>query len=103
MKNFELDYLPGDEVWVKGQNRISIIDQVILGKTDKGEIDVIYTWCNYDYGPDLTEVWDDGEFTPEDIGVNVFDTYEEYQEKCPECVYYWEEYIKDAGDEFNVK
>lgn len=99
MKNFELNYLPGDEVWVKGQNRVSIIDQVILGKTDKGEIDILYTWYNLDHGPDLTELWDEGEFEPKDIGVTVFDTYEEYQEKCPEDFQYDEIYV---GDEFVV-
>lgn len=99
MKNFELNYLPGDEVWVKGQNRVSIIDQVILGKTDKDEIDVLYTWYNLDHGPDLTELWDEGEITPKDIGVTVFDTYEEYREKCPEDFQYDEIYV---GDEFRI-
>ena len=100
MKNIELNYLPGDEVWVEGQNRVSIIDQVILGKTDKGEIDVLYTWSNYDYSPDLTEVWDDGEFTPEDIGKTVFNSLEEYKKAFPEDFQYDEIYV---GDELRLE
>ena len=100
MKNIELNYLPGDKVWIKGQNRISIIDQVILGKTDKSELNVIYTWYNLDYSPDLTEVWDDGEFTSEDIDKTVFDSLGEYQEKCPKDFQYDEIYV---GDEFRLE
>lgn len=84
MKNFELNYLPGDEVWVAGQTRVSIIDQVILSEAHNGDTEVLYTWCNYDYGPDVTELWDDGEFTPEDIGKTVFDSLEDYERAFPE-------------------
>ena len=45
---------------------------------------MLYTWCNYDYVPDVTELWDDGEFTPEDIGKTVFDSLEDYEKAFPE-------------------
>ena len=56
MKNFELNYLPSDEVWIEGQTRVCIIDQVILSEAQNGDTEVLYTWCNYDYGPDVTEL-----------------------------------------------
>ena len=68
--------------------------------TDKGKINVIYTWYNLDYSPDLTEVWDDGEFTSEDIGKTVFDSLEEYEKAFPEDFQYDEIYV---GDELRLE
>lgn len=79
MKTIEVNYMPGDVCWVRGQYRECIIDQVIIQ-----EDDIIYTWCNYDHGPDLTELWDDGEFNAEDIGKTVFDSLEDYEKAFPE-------------------
>lgn len=84
MKIVELRYLPGDEVWVKGETRVCYIDQVILNKEHNGDIFTTYTWYNLDIGVDVTEVWNEGDFTPEDIGKTVFDSIEEYQKAFPE-------------------
>ena len=91
MKNIELNYLPGDEVWVRGQYRVCIIENVILNKVGNAPIDVTYEWYNFEVGPDITEVWDDGEFTPEDIGKTVFNSLEEYEKAFPEDFQYQEE------------
>lgn len=97
MKNFELNYLPGDTCWVRGQHRICIIENVILNKVGNAPIDVTYEWCNYDYGPDVTELWDDGSFTSEDVGKTVFDSLEDYEKAFPEefapCEYGGDELI----------
>ena len=84
MKNVELHYVPGDECWVQGQTRVCIIDQVILSEATNGDIEVTYTWCNFDHGPDVTELWDDGEFSSDDIGKTVFNSLEEYEKAFPE-------------------
>ena len=42
--------------------------------TDK---EIIFEWVQYDRGYELTEVWDNGEFTLDDVGKTVFLTREE--------------------------
>lgn len=79
MKTIELSYLPGDTCWVKGQYRECIIDEVIISENG-----ITYNWYNLDVGVDVTEVWDDGYFTNEDIGKTVFDSLEEYKKAFPE-------------------
>lgn len=79
MKTVEIRYLPGDTCWVKGQYRECIIENVVLEKDD-----VTYNWYNLDIGYDITEVWDDGYFTKDDIGKTVFDSLEDYEKAFPE-------------------
>ncbi len=83
MKTIELSYLPGVEVYIKGQDRTCYIENVSIRKIDKADgtftREVIYEWYNLDVGVDCTEVWDDGYFTEEDIGLRVFDSMEELQ------------------------
>ena len=81
MKNIDLNYLPGDELWIRGQDRVCIIENVILNKVGNATIHVTYEWYNLDVGPDVTEVWDDGSFTSEDIGKTVFDSLDEVKKK----------------------
>lgn len=79
MKTVELAYMPGDTCWVKGQYRECIIESVVI------EADgITYNWYNLDVGYDITEVWDDGDFTKDDIGKTVFDTLEELEKAFPE-------------------
>lgn len=96
MKIVELRYLPGDEVWIKGESRVCYIDQVILNKEHNGNIFTTYTWYNLDIGVDVTEVWNEGDFTPEDIGKTVFSTYKELADAYPE-----EYKVEYNGDEFS--
>lgn len=79
MRTIELTYGPGDECWVRGQNRACYIESVMLE-----EQGITYNWVNYDFGVDCTEVWDDGSFTSDDIGVTVFSTLEELEKAFPE-------------------
>lgn len=72
-KNVDIRYLPGDSVWISGQDRICYIDNVSIRKDDSGKFEVTYEWCNFDHGHDIIEVWDDGYFTNKDIGKIVFD------------------------------
>lgn len=96
MKNIELHFLPGDEVWIKDQYKVCIIDQIILSSEPNGDIDVTYTWYNLEYGVDVNELWDDGDFSTDDIGKTVFSTYEELEQAFPN-EYLVPEY---TGDEF---
>lgn len=80
MQTVELKYLPGDTCWVEGQYRECIIERVIIEEHNE----VTYEWYNVDRGVDCTEVWDDGYFTNEDIGVKVFDTLDELEKAFPE-------------------
>lgn len=90
MKNFELHYQPGDKVWIRGQYRECIIDFIVIDQND-----ITYNWYNLDVGVDITEVYDDGYFTVEDIGKSVFNSLKEYEEYYPEDF----EYPEYDGDE----
>ena len=79
MKTVELKYMPGDECWIRGQSRACYIDEITITEYGIG-----YNWVNYDYGVDVTEVWDDGYFEVDDIGKTVFDSLEELQKAFPE-------------------
>lgn len=79
MKTVEVKYMPGDTCWVRGQYRECIIENVVLEKDG-----ITYNWYNLDVGYDITEVWDDGCFTGEDLGKTVFDTLEELEKAFPE-------------------
>ena len=94
MKTVEVHYMPDDVVWVAGEYRECIIDQVIISKVGN-RTEIIYTWANYDYGVDVTELWNEGEFSSEDIGKTVFDSLEEYEKAFPEEF----NYPKYEGDE----
>lgn len=91
MKNFELHYQPGDKVWIRGQYRECIIDFIVIDQND-----ITYNWYNLDVGVDITEVYDDGYFTVEDIGKTVFNSLREYEEHYPEDF----EYPEYNGDGF---
>lgn len=88
MKTVELKYLPGDEVYVRGQDRTCFIENVSIRKIDKADStftrEVTYEWYNLDVGVDCTEVWDDGYFTEDEIGLFVFDSMEELMKTFPE-------------------
>ena len=86
MKTVELNFLPGDKCWVRGQRFECIIEDVIIGKED-----VTYNWYNLDIGYDTCEVWDDGYFTAEDIGKTVFSSLEDYEKAFPEDFYILED------------
>lgn len=79
MKTVEVNYMPGDTCWVRGQYRECIIENVVLEKDD-----ITYNWYNLDIGYDTTEVWDDGYFSSEDIGKTVFNSLEELENAFPE-------------------
>lgn len=79
MKTVEVKYMPGDACWVRGQYRECIIENVVIEKDG-----ITYNWYNLDVGYDITEVWDDGYFTGENIGKTVFDTLEELEKAFPE-------------------
>ena len=89
MVSIDLKYIPGDEVWIKGQYRVCYIDQVILEKGNRGKIEPTYTWYNLEYGVDCTEIWDDGYFTNDDIGKTVFDSFSEYAKAFPDDQEYY--------------
>ena len=80
MKTIELNYLPGDTCWIRDQDRECIIESVSI---DENGI-TYYNWYNLDTGYDTCEVWDDGFFTTEDIGVTVFDTLADLEKAFPE-------------------
>ena len=87
MKTVEVKYVPGDECYVRGQYRTCYIESVVFD--DQG---TTYNWVNYDYGVDVTEVWDDGYFTDGDIGETVFDFLEDLEAAFPEDFAFGDEY-----------
>ena len=87
MKTIELDFMPGDSCWVRGQYRECIIENVVIEKDD-----ITYNWYNLDVGVDITEVYDDGYFTKEDINKTAFKTLEELEKAFPEDFDFIEEF-----------
>lgn len=79
MKTIELDFMPNDRCWVRGQYRECIIEDVIISSDG-----ITYNWYNLDIGVDTTEVWDDGCFKQDEIGLCVFKSLEEYEKAFPE-------------------
>lgn len=79
MKTIELDFMPGDTCWVRGQYRECIIENVVIEENE-----ITYNWYDVDIGVDINEVWDDGYFTKEDINKTVFKTLEELEKAFPE-------------------
>ena len=85
MKTVLLRYIPGDEVYIKGQDRTCYIENVSIRKNDRTRtLDITYEWYNLDVGVDCTEVWDDGYFTEDEIGRFVFDSMKELMKAFPE-------------------
>ena len=84
MKTVDLKYMPGDECYIRGEDRTCYIENISIRRDSNGNLDITYEWCNYEYGVDCTEVWADGYFTPADIGVKVFDSMEELEKAWPE-------------------
>ena len=84
MKTVKLKYLPGDECYVRGQNRTCYIETVDITKAEDGSLEIGYSWYNLDVGVECTEVWDDGYFNSDEIDINVFDSMEELQKAFPD-------------------
>ncbi len=93
MANITLTYLPGEQCWVRGQDRVCIIESISIEKNVQGELEITYNWYNLDFGVDITEVWDDGYFTEKNIGKTVFNSYEELVKAFPEDFEYLKEYV----------
>lgn len=63
-----------------------------VGYHDSAEIDgihidengIAFSWAQYDIGVDITELWDEGEFTIEEIGKTVFLSREEAEKALKE-------------------
>ena len=53
-------------------------------KEANGGYDIIFEWASYDVGVDVTELWDDGNFSVDEIGKTVFLTREEAQKALKE-------------------
>lgn len=45
---------------------------------------VHFGWVQYDVGPEITELWDEGEFDIDEIGKTVFLTFEEFEKALAE-------------------
>ena len=64
----------GDTVYFSEYGRY---DSAIIEKITVDETGICFEWVQYEYGVDITEVWDDGYFDYDDIGKTVFLTSEE--------------------------
>lgn len=84
IENSKLVELPcnvGDIVYFPTYGRwyYAEIDQIHILNND-----IIFEWVQYDRGYELTELWDDGEFSIHDIGKTVFLTREEAEVRLEE-------------------
>ena len=65
---------PGDTVWILNHRFAAEIEEIRIR-----EDGVFAVWVEYERSPELTEVWDDGEFDLGEIGKTVFLTVEEWE------------------------
>lgn len=78
----ELPCKVGDTVYFPVyESRWDCAEIDLIHITDK---EIIFEWVQYDRGYELTELWDNGEFTLEDIGKTVFLTREEAEKRLKE-------------------
>lgn len=88
IEEYVADYILADG-WIRTPCKVG--DTVYFADEyyhDSAEIDGInitkqgigFTYVQYEYGPDITEVWDDGEFSIDEIGKTVFLTREAKEE-----------------------
>ena len=71
---------PGSVVWILNHKFPAEIEEICTRKDG-----VFAVWVEYDRGPELTEVWDDGEFDIKEIGKTVFLTVEELEKAMYPC------------------
>lgn len=83
LKNLICDI--GDKVYIVNKdNTYRPIDEGIIDTIVIIEHDIIYEWNSYDYGCETIELWDEGEFTADDLGKSVFLDYEQAEQKLKE-------------------
>lgn len=63
---------PGSVVWILNHRFEAEVEEICIR-----EDGVFAVWVEYDRSPELTEVWDDGEFDIKEVGKTVFLTVEE--------------------------
>lgn len=73
---------PGDVVWILNHKFAAEIEEIRITKDG-----VFAVWVEHDKGPELTELWDDGEFDIKEIGKTVFLTVEEWEKAMYPCEY----------------
>lgn len=72
----------GDRVYfpVRDSHDYGDIDAIHCISDGKGDVEIWFEWASYDIGVDEKELWDEDEFSIDDIGKTVFLTREEAQE-----------------------
>lgn len=79
----------GTDVWLTNNERGWA---KIVGCSYNSYDGLVFEWEQYDIGPDITELYDDGLFGLNDIGITVF-FGEEAEQKCKETQEFnWEGY-----------
>lgn len=75
----------GDKVYIvkKICNCFSIDDGIIECITIIGNT-IYYNWNSYDYRGEQIELWDEGEFTADDLGKSIFLDYKQAEQKLKE-------------------
>ena len=69
----------GDKVYIEGHRFPAEIQEICINKNG-----VFFEYAEYEYSPELTELWDAGDFAIEDIGKTVFLTQEEAEQALRE-------------------
>lgn len=72
-----LPFKVGGTVWIAGDKFPAEIERIIIDADG-----ISFEYVEYDRGYELSEVWDDGSFKPEDIGKTVFLTQEEAERRA---------------------
>ena len=69
----------GDSIFLFDETRpeAEVIDIKICFEKGKEEPTIIISWAQYDVGPDITELWDEGEVDLDDLGTTFWLTYED--------------------------
>ena len=93
-----INELIGEWVWIKDNDRGWA---KVTGYYNYGDGEGFrFTWAQYDVGPDITEIWDEGDFGVEDIDTKVLigDDAKKASEELDKL--YEEAYLEQYKDEF---
>lgn len=75
----------GDKVYIVNKdNTYRPIDEGIVDNIIIYDQNIIYEWTSYDYACETIELWDEGDFTADDLGKSVFLDYEQAGQKLKE-------------------
>ena len=77
--NLDIPVNIGDSIFLfdEARSEAEVVEIIVSYEKHREKPTVIIEWAQYDVGPDITELWDDGEVDLDDLGTVFWLTYED--------------------------